>query len=495
MTERQLQLNAWQQKAYRIIMNDIQKKFGNTSDSKTIYGTFIPGPPGAGKTTLVNYVVEQIQKEYPDLIIDVTATTGAAATRLKNAKTLSTWLQIGSQSLKLDKYDHIWAEIKKRQPDRIKLCNILILDEVSMLSQRSWENLNRICQNLRKNPCDFGGIYIIALGDPLQLPPVPHDSGPGLLRNTQEFVASCLEREYPGYNYVVANQMMRAEDKDFMRCLLKLVSSNKNNRIEGVKEFREKCYTRAMDLDEVLDFQEETGALILCPVKNEDWSCNAYNYRSKIRAEEDPDSRVIQVKDVEQKHKKNDDVLVKLFGSKKDIEIEEKTLKERESWLQTPEIRTKQSYMIRANFTTPEGISVCNGDIGEVVDVYPSGSVKFHLYRIDKEILIERREFTSEWCDGVGFLGLPIIPASAITIHKAQGATVSGIILDPRKLWHEEYLPHKLYTAFSRVRKMEDIKITFYILDSILDHPAIQEKLEFIWSIPYMKEYLTPETI
>lgn len=496
MSKSSIKLVTWQEKAKNTILCDLKKKFGSNESDISIIGTFIPGPPGSGKSTLINNIVPEINMLYPHLQIHITATTGAAATRLNNAMTVSSWLQVGSQSLKLDKFDEIWPEVNKRQPERPKNCDILIIDEASMLSQRSFDSLNRICQNLRKKPVEFGGIYPIILGDPMQLPPVPHDLGPGFGRTQREFIASCLERQYPGYNYCVANQMMRAEDKNFMRCLLRLVSPNAAERQRGICEFRDACYTNEMEIDEVLNLQEDTGSLILSPVKDEDYSCNAYNGRAKKRAEEDPDSKIIPIKDVQQKHKKEDKDLVKLLGGKRGFELEEKAIRERETWPTQPEIRTKQTYMIRANFKTVEGVDVCNGDTGEVLEYdFDTNCAKFYLYRLEQEITIPRHEFSSEWCDKIAFTALPLIPASAITIHKAQGATVSGIILDIRRMWQEEYLSHKYYTAFSRVRRMEDIKICSYIMPDCLDHPKIQEKLEFIWNIPYMKDYLTSSNI
>jgi ATP-dependent exoDNAse (exonuclease V) alpha subunit len=489
-------LNNWQTKAEETILNDLREKYKEGKKKITTFGTFIPGPPGTGKTTMINDLIPKIKKEFPTLQIDITATTGAAATRLEKATTLASWLQVGGQAMKLDKYDEIMEVISQRNPERIKNCDILVVDEASMLSHRSWGNLNSICQTVRKKPIDFGGIYVIVLGDPLQLPPVPHDSGFGFGRLEKQFVASCLEREYPGYNYVVANQMMRAEDKNFMKSLLKLVSQNPQHRRDGINEFRSQCYTTEMSIDQVLDFQEEKGYLILTPVKEEQWSCAAYNGRSKKRAEENENSLVIKIKDVQQYHKTNDETLFSKVGGKKALELEEKAIKEREGWTPIPEVRTKQTYMIRANFITPEGISVCNGDTGEILE-YDEGnhSMKFKLYRKEKEITIGRKEFKSEWLEEISFEGMPLIPSTAITIHKAQGATVDGVILDPRRFWAEEYLPQKLYTAFSRVRNMKDIKISSYLFEYLLDPPNIQTKLEYIWSIPYMEDYLTPETV
>ena len=50
---------------------------------------------------------------------------------------------------------------------------------------------------------------------------------------------------------------------------------------------------------------------------------------------------------------------------------------------------------------------------------------------------------------------LPIRPAYAITIHKGQGLTMSKVILNPKC-----FAPGQLYTALSRVRRIENLVLT-----------------------------------
>lgn len=64
---------------------------------------------------------------------------------------------------------------------------------------------------------------------------------------------------------------------------------------------------------------------------------------------------------------------------------------------------------------------------------------------------------------------------------------------ETRRIYTGEYLIHMLYTAFSRVKNIKDIRNTSFLLSGQLSLPAIQEKLEDIWKLPYMKDYLRPE--
>ena len=55
---------------------------------------------------------------------------------------------------------------------RWKETEVLIVDEVSMLSQRTFEIIHYIAQNVRNSSVVFGGIQMVAFGDFLQIPPV-----------------------------------------------------------------------------------------------------------------------------------------------------------------------------------------------------------------------------------------------------------------------------------------------------------------------------------
>lgn len=63
----------------------------------------------------------------------------------------------------------------------IKKCEIIIIDEVSMLSKKDFEQVEIVCRKVKRNSRVFGGIQVIVCGDFYQLPPAAnpayHDSG------------------------------------------------------------------------------------------------------------------------------------------------------------------------------------------------------------------------------------------------------------------------------------------------------------------------------
>jgi len=481
----------WQQKACDVILGDIAKLQNKESAS---IGTIMVGPPGTGKTFCITEIVNNIRKQYPHLKVHLTATTGAAASRMSDGKTLASWLRVGSDAMKLDKYEHILSAARASSPQTIRETDVLIIDEVSMMSQTQFENLNKLCQDIRENPVDFGGMYIILIGDPMQLPPIPHDAGPGLHRNTTEFVPSLLERQYPGFNYIVADEMMRSKgDVELQRVLLKLISPDKIIRSEAVVTLRNMCYNGEMNMEGVIEFQKQMGPIILTTVKEGPYSVSGYNNAYR----DNEDIQEIEILGAEKMHSDEDENLIKLLGGYKGLQREEDEIEKRDCWSKDNKVRTNVPFMIRMNHKTPEGTQVYNGQLGNVLS-YSSEKqeIKFQLLSTKEVVTIKRIEFKSEWYPQLGFVAYPLIEATAMTIHKAQGATIkSGIVFENRRSWTDPYCAHMLYTVFSRVERIQDIRIPSFIVSDILDHPLIDKKLAMIWKLPYMASYLRPHMI
>ena len=127
---------------------------------------FISGPGGTGKSFLIKYIKEHAP---PELKVAVTALTGCAAILIGcGAKTLHSWAGIG---LGKESTNELIAKIVKRKkncpgPYRAwTKTDVLIIDEISMMSSELFEKLNNIGQALRKCARPFGGMQIIALGD------------------------------------------------------------------------------------------------------------------------------------------------------------------------------------------------------------------------------------------------------------------------------------------------------------------------------------------
>lgn len=129
---------------------------------------FLTGEPGAGKTYTLNQFIEEATKRHKR--IAVTASTGIAASHV-NGQTIHSWSGLGIKDRIRD------DEIERMgfQPgtlEKYALCDILIIDEVSMLHGSRLDMVNRIAKWLRQSSKPFGGLQVIFVGDLFQLPPV-----------------------------------------------------------------------------------------------------------------------------------------------------------------------------------------------------------------------------------------------------------------------------------------------------------------------------------
>jgi ATP-dependent DNA helicase PIF1 len=133
------------------------------------HNVFLTGPGGTGKS----FAVETLKEVAPrEMKIAVTAMTGCAALLLGGgAKTLHSWAGIG---LGRESAGALAAKIRqnKRSKANWLKTDVLVVDEVSMMTAELFEKLDDIGQLLRGSPRPFGGMQVLFIGDFFQLPPV-----------------------------------------------------------------------------------------------------------------------------------------------------------------------------------------------------------------------------------------------------------------------------------------------------------------------------------
>lgn len=130
---------------------------------------FLTGAAGTGKTHVLSYVKNWARQR--GMALGVTAATGQAA-QLIGGRTLHSFLGIG-----LGKLDAATLARKTRTKYRalalkLERLQLLILDEVSMVSAQLLETVSDYLKIVRHSEQPFGGVQVLLSGDFCQLPPV-----------------------------------------------------------------------------------------------------------------------------------------------------------------------------------------------------------------------------------------------------------------------------------------------------------------------------------
>ena len=132
---------------------------------------FLTGAAGVGKSYLLKYVIQQFEQRKPGAgRVAVTASTGIAASHIQGA-TLHSFAGIGMgkgpQEKLVDKVLGNAAAVA-----RWRTVETLIIDEVSMLDSNLFNALEAVARAARGSAAPFGGVQLVLCGDFYQLPPV-----------------------------------------------------------------------------------------------------------------------------------------------------------------------------------------------------------------------------------------------------------------------------------------------------------------------------------
>ena len=419
---------------------------------------FITGPGGSGKSELIKKIYENaIQREKN---IQVTDLTGCASLLLGcKAKTLHRWSGIGL-GLKTIEFNIERIMDKKKYSMRAvrdvwRKTDILVVDEVSMLSLKLFDMLNQIGKKVRNCPSKpFGGIQVVLLGDFYQLPPV----GDNDEMDTSRF---CFESEewtliFEKENQIPLTKIFRQKDmtycnilnqiregvikKSTCQLLMKYVNRemlNETNNIRPTKLFPTRHKVDTVNLLEMNKLSGET-------------------YEFKMKKENDYQT----ISEFDKARKKDIDI--------RDIQTELDYMSTNLPCIQILSLKIGAQVMCVVNkeMTTIHGktVTLCNGSQGIVVDVSiilgkPLPVVRFYLQGIYEDVIMVCHDWISDNIPGIGISQIPLILAWALTIHKAQGATLDIAEID---IGSGIFECGQTYVALSRVRSLEGLYLNSF---------------------------------
>ena len=416
---------------------------------------FITGPGGTGKSALIKYIQRDAHNR--GKYIQVCALTGCAAVLLEcKAKTLHSWSGIG---LGKGAIEQLIKKVLKNKHSKAlwKETDILVIDEVSMMSLKLFETLDAIGKAVRKNSRPFGGIHLIFSGDFYQLPPVGDKDDP----DTSKF---CFESEFwfstfQRQDHIQLQKIFRQNDPVYQSIL------------NQVREGRLKRSSNDALLHNVGRQIDETAALRptkLFPTRNKVDSINA-SEMGKLGGDE-----------VEYKIKYHGDLemtpnerLIRHSYSPDQLKTELEYLKGNLRCDENIRLKIGSQVMCIVNIDLTNGEMLCNGSQGIVVRFSTMDKrqpvVKFTN---GYEMTMNYHIWPSENIPGLGVSQLPLILAWALTIHKAQGATLDVAEIDAGSGIFE---CGQTYVALSRVKSLEGLYLTSFDARKIRIHKKVQE--------------------
>jgi len=418
------------------------------------HNIFITGPGGSGKSALIRKIKEHCKKE-----IQVCALTGCAAVLLNcKAKTLHSWSGIGLGNGTIEQ------NIKKIQGSRYKKqiwqnTDILIVDEVSMLSLKLFDMLNEIGKATRKNPRPFGGIQLIFSGDFYQLPPVGNKDD----LDTQRF---CFESD--NWNTIFKQDCQIQLIKIF-RQTDEVYSSILNQIREGkIKKKSNELLLQYVGREADENLVVEPTKLF--PTKNK----VEYINNSKMCAldTEETEYTVKHILDVEMTAEER---RIRLQYTREDIQTELDYLTGNLICDKNIKIKVGAQVMCIINIQMPNEEMICNGSQGIVTRFCPTTNLPFVKYNNGIEMVMSRHIWPSENIPGIGVSQVPLILAWALTIHKSQGATLDTAEIDVGSGIFE---CGQTYVALSRVKSLSGLYLTSFDAGKIKINKKVKEYYE-----------------
>jgi len=170
---------------------------------------FLTGEPGSGKTHTVNRYISWLKEH--DIEPAITASTGIAATHI-GGMTVHSWSGIGiSNQLSSEDLTVISGRSNVRR--RVSAAQVLVIDEVSMLSGATLSLVDLVCRKIRENSMSFGGLQVVLVGDFFQLPPISRDG----TKVSFAYESDAWQRMNPAVCYL--DEQHRQEDTAFLATL------------------------------------------------------------------------------------------------------------------------------------------------------------------------------------------------------------------------------------------------------------------------------------
>ena len=442
---------------------------------------FITGAGGTGKTKLIQSLVADASAR--NAKIQVCALTGCAAILLNcGARTIHSWS--GIRLGKGPKGTIIQSILRnKRLVKTWKQTQILIIDEVSMMSLKIFELLEETARVVRNNPAPFGGIQVIFTGDFFQLPPVGTYGEP----ETEQF---CFESAkwsvvFTEQHHIELTTIFRQTDVKYCEILNEI----RRGRISAESKRLLQARVGIKYEDEIA---ADSGGIVptkLFPIRSKVDFINT-NMFSRISEEEKVFECTRQTNCIAYQDSGKPipvEILVECAKlSKEELTAETQSLIINSQCVQILRLKKGAIVMCTSNIDMENGIF--NGAQGIVVDFNVHPIVRFRNGVVKQMELhyVQHEDYPS-----IAVGQYPLVLSWAMTIHKIQGATLPKAEID---IGASIFECGQTYVALSRVQTLDGLYLTSFDPSKIKINGHVMEFYNHFPKINYAEEMEKEET-
>lgn len=414
-------------------LNEEQEAVMNEIDKK--HNVFVTGPGGTGKSFLIKHIKRYLEEK--NKVVAVTSLTGMASLLIgEGARTIHSWSGIGIGNRSVDDYFDFIRVKNKKAREAWRKTDVLIIDEISMMSDELFEKLDMLGKLLRwNNAKPFGGIQILCFGDFYQLPPI----------NTKFVFESPLWNKTLD-SIVTLDTIYRQKDPAFQKMLNEVRSGEVSDETDELLKSRLNLDYSSEEIQPTKIFSRRD---MVDKINSEGLN--------KIEGE----SRLYKIVT---KGKSLSDSIKNALARMDDSAQYEKELI----------LKVGAQVMLIANVNQELGL--VNGRLGIVTEMNASWvTVRF---KCGYETKIDTHEWKLEDNEHISRCQIPLILAYAITIHKCQGSTLESAYID---IGSSIFEYGQAYVALSRVKSIDALYLHSYSRNVIKAHPKVIEYYESLY--------------
>jgi ATP-dependent DNA helicase PIF1 len=466
----------------------------NLQQQKLRKAVFITGFAGSGKTVVTKSIIEGFVGLYGTEGVIVTGMTGVAATHYETGRTLHSVFGLGKGDSSVDECLNKISD-NKSMIAVIQKAKVLIIDEISFIDKALLDKIKRILIIIRERRSaidkdgdigfeEFGGIFLIMVGDWMQLVPYALEDRTRL----------------PFYRYFVGDETITTPER--------LAELEKAARISGRDEdkVQKKFIWARYDFYMLKDIKRQGGDLQkfmkdirygwmkLKPqsfemlrklIEEKQWPVGLDPVKLYCTREEvNSVNREKLMHLLDRNRSDGIDHQIRVYNATDTFSVDcydaathatgedlvrelTNLVTELECAIGQPVICLKNSFRDQL-VNGSQGIVIgfadatkAKSDTLKVFGSFPDSDTEYPVVRfLARDTLPERvvvmavSSVMLESSPGVVYFSrsqVPIMPAWALTVHKAQGMSIDYLVIDISKL----FCPNQLYAAITRATKWE----------------------------------------